>query len=207
MRRILLAVAVALLALPPMAEAAGSGVELTLFGGYRSGGDFESIGNFDLFDPELEVDDGDVLGAALGIPLGNHLIIEVSYSRQDSELFIDEGLFEPREKLSDLDVTYAMASLQYQWTPGQLRPYFGGGLGIAFLDPTSGGLQDEEAFAVTINGGLKVLVTDHFGFRLDGRIYAADLDTFEGDRCRRCDDFEDDDLVQSEATVGIFFKF
>jgi len=208
MKRLALLLVTTTILFSPIAEAQTSGVELTIFGGYRSGGDFNPIDAFDdLFQPDLEVDDGDVLGAALGIPIADNLAIELLYSRQESELFFNGGFFAPRERISDVDVTYAQVGIQYQWTPGQLRPFVGAGLGIARLDPQGSSLESEDAFAGNINGGLKIFPTEHVGLRLDGRVYFANFDNFRGDRCEFCEDYGDGDLYQGEATVGIIFKF
>ena len=208
MRRLALLLATAALLTSSVAEAQSAGVELTIFAGYRSGGSFNPVDSFDeIFEPRLEVEDGDVLGAALGIPLTNNLAIELLYSQQDTELFVDAGLFRPQDKISDLDVTYAHAGLQYQWTPGQLRPFVGFGLGLARLDPKGTDLDTEAAFSGNVNGGVKVFISDHLGIRLDGRVYFADLERFRGDHCSFCDDYQDDDLYQAEANVGVIFKF
>ena len=209
MKRYLTVLALLTLIAPAAATAADRGVELTLFGGYRSEGDLELDDPFDDFlDSGLQIEDGDVLGAVLGVPLTDHLILEFLYSQQDTTL-IDEGaLFEPDIEISDLDVTYIQAGVQYQWTPGQLRPFIGAGLGVAILDPNASFLDEETRLSASIGGGLKVFVTDHFGIRVDGRAFWADIDDEDfDDRCCRRRDRGDDDLFQLEATAGIIFKF
>lgn len=208
MKRFFLVFAALALILPLSVQAQGSGVELTVFAGYRSGGDFNPVDGFsDIFEPGFEVQDGDVLGAALNIPFSNNLSLELLYSRQDSELFVDEGLFGPNFKISNLDVTYAHVGLQYQWTPGQLRPFVGVGLGFANLSPDGPSLDHENRLSGNFNGGVKIFLSNHLGLRFDGRLFWADLNKFESHDCCCCDDYSNNDLYQAEATAGVVLKF
>ncbi len=209
MKQFLAILALLTLISPTAASATDHGIELTLFGGYRSEGDLDLDDPFDEFlDSGLQIEDGDVLGAILGIPLTDHVILEFLYSQQDTTLVDDGGLFEPDLELSELDVTYIQAGLQYQWSPGQLHPFVGAGLGVAILDPDASFLDQETRLSASISGGLKIFVTDHFGVRIEGRALWADIDDEEfDDDCCRHRNREDDDLFQAEVTAGIIFKF
>lgn len=211
MKRLLYVSALAgVLLLPTPAFAGDSGVEVTVFGGYRSAGEFHPSEAFDDFlGPDLEVADGDVFGAALDIPISRNLFIEVFYSQQDTKLSFEGGFFLEDEDISDLDVSYLLAGVQYQWNPGQIRPFITGGVGVARLDPTGSNLDSESRLAAGFGGGVKVFFNDHFGLRLDGRALWADLDEFDYDNdcCTRRRDNGDNDLFQGEATIGLTFKF
>ncbi|MCB1033843.1 MAG: outer membrane beta-barrel protein, partial [Acidobacteria bacterium] len=189
---------------------AGPGVELTLFGGYRSGDDFNVVDAFDDFlEPRLEIEDGDVYGAILAIPLTDDFFLEFLYSTQETTLTERGGLFEPDLELSDLDVTYIHAGVLYQWSPGQLRPFIDAGLGVAILDPSVSFLDQESRLSGHIGGGVKIFFNEHLGLRVEGRALWADLndEAFHDDRCCRDRRSESDDLFQGEATAGIIFKF
>ncbi len=195
------------LALGAPAFAAGPGVELSVFAGYRSGGDFNPLEGFDdFFEPDFEVDDADVYGATLAIPLGENFNLEFLYSHQETELFFDEGLFFEREKISDISVSYLHGGITYEWSPSQVHPFIGIGLGMAWLDPSRGDLDTENRLSGHVSGGVKVYFNDHFGLRVEGRGLWADLAEFDfDDSC--CNDYGDNDLYQAEATLGLLFKF
>ncbi|MEM6797651.1 MAG: hypothetical protein AAF725_27030, partial [Acidobacteriota bacterium] len=68
------------------------------------------------------------------------------------------------------------------------------------------------ASSVSLGGGVKIFFTDHFGIRLDGRIYSTFVE--EGDEfdCRfdgrRCFRYKDDvTFLQFDAKFGLIFAF
>lgn len=209
MKRFLMALSLFILVAPASVSADGGGVELTLFGGYRTDGDLDPDDPFDdIFASELTVEGADVFGASLGVPLSDHWVLDFYYSFQDTELVEQGGLFEPDLDVSDIDVTYIQAGVQYQWTPGQLRPYIVAGLGAAILDPSASFLDEETRLSASVGGGLKVFLADHFGIRIESRALWADIDDEDfDDRCCRRRDRSSDDLFQLEATAGIIIKF
>ena len=193
------------LALPAAAQ--DGFLELTVFGGYRSGGDFTTTERvFDRYRDRFTIEDADVYGATLDIPLSRSFAVELLYSRQDSQLSIDEGVFAGDIPLADLEVSYYQAGVRWQWAPGQVQPYLAAGLGWARLAPKDSDLETENRFAGSLAVGLKVMPSRHVGIRIEGRGYFADLSNYEDYDCRYCNN-GDDDLYQVEATGGIVFAF
>lgn len=195
------------LVLAAPATAQDTSLELTIFGGYRSGGDFIATDQvFDRYLEKFKVEDDDVYGAALDIPVSRSFAIELLYSRQDTQLSLDDGIFVGDIPLADLEVTYYQAGMRWQWAPGQVQPYLSLGLGVARLAPKDSDLETENRFSGSLAVGLKVMPSKHVGIRIEGRGYFTDLSNYdEYDCCYR--DNNNGDLYQVEATGGIVFAF
>ena len=102
--------------------------------------------------------------------LGAHSQIELIASRPETS-YGNDRLFDPAPDGVDVDVTYYHVGYLYQWTPGKLRPYVAGSLGVTSLDPDVPGLGSDEKFSFSVGGCLKVMASEHVGFRLDGRFF------------------------------------
>lgn len=200
--KIAILAAVALLAAPAFAD-----VEITPFGAYRFGGEFESREDF--IDIGLEVEDTEALGVLVALDLNRDFQLEFLWSHQESTL-LEEGFFFEDEILFDLDVDYLHVGVAYQWSPGQLRPFFGVSLGATQFAPV-GGLSDETRFSMSLGGGVKLMANEHFGVRFEGRGFATLVD--ENDDDFVCDRFDcyntggDDYFTQFETRVGLIFRF
>ncbi len=195
------------LVLSPLAAGAQS-IELTPTFGYRWGGELSASSN-ELFDRDMDVENGSSYGLSLGILVGRHSQIELFASRQETR-FGEERLFAPPADGIDVDVTYYHVGYLYQWTPGRVNPYVTASLGVTSLDPDVPGLSSEEKVSFSLGGGLKVMASRHVGFRLDGRFFWTDTGNLhhrDWDDCRD-DCWEwDDHLVQNELKVGVIFQF
>lgn len=201
MRRILLGL---LLLIPAASAAQPLRLELSPYAGYRLNGTVESD---DFIRQDLEVKESSTYGLRLDIPLTPQLQLEILANRQESELQIDEGLFEPVENLGDITLDTVHAGLLYQWGRGQVNPYVVFSAGITRLDPEFAGLEAESRLSGSLGGGVKVFVNRNVGFRFEARGYWVDLEAdFDDDRCRRCRD-TDDALYLGEANAGLVFAF
>ncbi len=187
-------------------------LEFTPFAGFRFGGDFErSIDDFDHFDLGLALDEGDSYGFILGIGVTRNLQVELLYSTQETTL-IDRFLPSGSQEVFDLDADYLHAGLAYQFaTSGRVRPFVAGSLGITRLAPNDSFYDDDERFSVGLGVGVKVMLADHVGIRLEGRGFWTLLDEDETFTC----DYDDycydasvtDSLIQGELLGGLIFAF
>jgi hypothetical protein len=82
--------------------------------------------------------------------------------------------------------------LQYQWTRGRLRPFVGGGIGVAIdvRDEINGGTQTD--LALTGAGGIRVNLSDAVGLRGEFRLRGFGSD-FSGSA--------------AELRGGVFWRF
>lgn len=200
-------------ALPAAADSSENRrLELTPTLGYRSGGEFDNDFIFDL-GYHLEVEDSESIGLTLGIGLNRHWTLEFLWDQQESVLVEDGFFFSDGDELFDIDVNYAHVGVTYEWTPGHLRPFVAGSLGATHFAPAPSDLSDETRFSMSLGGGLKVMFNDHFGLRLEGRLFSTFMEDGEDFYCDDDDFFDDecgfdeDFFFQSEARAGLIFAF
>lgn len=202
MRRILLGL---LLLVPAASAAQPLRLELSPYAGYRMNG---TVKPDNFVSENLEVEESATYGLRLNIPLSRELQLEILANRQESELQIDAGIFEPGEHLGDITLDTVHAGLLYQWGQGQVNPYVVFSAGITRLDPQFTELETESRLSGSLGGGVKVFVNRNVGFRFEARGYWVDLkaDFNDDDDCRRCRD-TDDALYLGEANAGLVFAF
>jgi opacity protein-like surface antigen len=194
--------------------------EISPFGGYLFGGQFER-GTTALFAFDVETDDDFTYGARFGYNLNSNFELELQLSHTETEFVPDVGdrLFGPDddESLGDLDLDYLLGSMVFNFGRGRVVPYVSMGGGVAILDPKISGTDEEIRFTATLGGGVKTFFTPHFGLRFDGRGYATSLGESDRDDDFFCDDddFFDDDcdsdreewLTTAEVSFGFIFAF
>ena len=203
---ILLALLLAVVASPATAQRSGQ-YELTPFGGYTFGGDFD-VFDFEFGVVNFELDDSFSYGVLFDIPINRFLQIEIMAAQQSTDLVIDEGLFAADFEVAEVDVETLQVGVLWQANIGQAKPYLTAGLGIAQLDPDVPGLDTETRPAFSLGGGVKTFFTNNFGLRFDARLMVIVLDTdsqSDFDCCR----FDDDssDITQGQASVGFIIAF
>jgi opacity protein-like surface antigen len=218
-RVLTLALAALLCAAAASAQVRDRTFEISPYGGWHFGGEFER-GTTDLFDFDVETDDDFSYGVRLGYNLNSTFQLELQLSHIATE-FVEEGdggLFEPDEELElgDLDIDYLLGSMVFNFGRRRAVPYISLGAGVARLDPDLLGADEETRFTATIGGGVKTFFTPNFGLRFDGRGYATSLGDKDDDNDFFCDDddfFDDCDsdrrdwLTTGEVSLGLLFAF
>jgi hypothetical protein len=217
--RLALVLAVLLLASVVPATAHGSGggwgvgVEVTPQISYRYGGEIDTEIDFEPIDfDNYDLDEGEAFGLLVGVPLGGDgLRLELFASRQDSDVVVRSGLFQPEEDVFGLEITFAQVGLAYQWDAGRVSPFAAVSLGAADLDPDFAGASSETRFAGTLGGGLKLHLAEHLALRFDLRAYYVHLDDGGNDDCsrrRRRDCYDEDGaLTQGDVSLGLAFSW
>jgi opacity protein-like surface antigen len=179
--------------------------ELTPFIGYRWGGTIFGNQTF-VFGRDVDVASSANFGANFAMPLGTSgLKLEFMANRQSSRLEVAGGLFEPDNRIADIDVTYLHAGLQIPFARSRnATPYFIVSGGLANLDPQVRGVSAENKFSASAGLGVKVPMSRALSFRFEGRGYYTSIDTND---CRFCDYFYNDDFTQGEVNMGLVFSF
>ena len=195
-----------LLAVPLLlaAPAAAQRVEITPFVGFQFAGEFEDRFDVDDFN-DVDVEEGESYGVLVDFGLSRSSQIELLYSRQDTELREDRlfGL-----SLLELEIEYWHLGFLYQWGPGQVRPYLVLSLGATNLAPV--GFDDTTRFSWSAGGGVKLMFSEHVGFRADGRFYSTLIDEDDDVFCDPFGCFSYDDstfFFQLDVKAGIVFAF
>ncbi len=185
-------------------------VEFTPFASYAFEGNFnDGFYDTNYFGDSLSVDEGSGYGLIVGFPLGRHFTLEVSYSRQDTEIFYDGGLFGERETLLPLDVEYLHGGFAYNFGAGQVQPFVLFSAGVTQFSP-QGNYDSESRFSAAIGGGAKIYFTDNIGIRLQGRVLSTLVDDNEEAFCDRRDCYYYDTssyLYQAEVSAGLILAF
>ena len=143
--------------------------EITPFGGYMFGGEFEDPA--DNSERDLESDTG--FGVILDVAADSWRHYEFLYASQSTQV---EGATP-----IDMDVQYLQIGgiVSYEEAT-RVIPYFGLTFGGAHFSPDGPGLDDETKVAFSAAGGVRIPITDHIGVRLDARAFITLLDTDDG---------------------------
>lgn len=194
----------ALLLLGSAVAASAAEIELTPFYGYRFGGDFDHVPGF-----ELEIEDGDAYGIALGFATSEESQIELLWSRQETDLQV-KLVAEPQSTFGLTVDRYHIGGLYLPPTGDDaLRPFVTFSLGITVFNPSEG--KSEDKFSVSLGGGLKYYFGDHVGLRLQALWTPTYINsTAEGIFCGpfTCYVVEDSHYVQQiEVSAGLIIGF
>lgn len=202
-----------LLGLVPVAGFAQDGYrfELTPTVSYRFGGTIDGR-ETDLFDSDLEVNDGAGFGVTFDIPISRHVQLELLASRQSTDLRFERGLFGTGGSVADVDVSYYHVGILWQWGDARVSPFVVASAGVANLDPDLPGASSEDRFSVSIGGGVKVMMAENVGLRFEGRGFVSDISSGRDGRRhdRYCYDYDgcyDTDFAQGQASVGLIFTW
>jgi len=204
----ILALAVAVLALPAVARADGDyRFELTPSLSYHFGGSFDSESTSGVSENSLKLDNGLAYGIAFDIPLSNNLQLELMANRQSTDLSTDSGIFRPSDKKVGVDITYAHVGLLAQFGQPSVSPYFVASLGMTRIDPNNAGAGTSDKFSASLGVGVKLFFTPFLGLRFEGRAFWTDIGggrvVCNGQGCIQYRDY----LSQGEATVGLIFAW
>ncbi len=190
-------------ALPALA--AGDGVEITPIATFQTGSSFEAT-DFEFGPVDVDLKSSEDFGVLVDIPLNRHFQIELLYLDQSTEIELDQGLLFPGFSLGSIKLETAHAGVLWQGAAGQLKPFFVMTAGVTRLNPEDPFIDSETAFSMTLGGGVKAFVTRHIGFRLDGRLFVAALDT--GNQRRHCcGDEGGSGFASGLVTAGVIFAF
>ncbi|MBV9497185.1 MAG: outer membrane beta-barrel protein [Acidobacteria bacterium] len=187
----------------------GNMFELTPFGGYRYGGTIFAD-QTDLFTRDVDVANSVNWGVSAGVPIGNTpLKLELLVDRSASHLETGGGLFDPSNRVGDIDVTYYHAGIQIPFaTSRSAEPFLLFSAGVANLDPHISNVSADNRFSAAAGVGVKLPVSRNLSLRIDARGYFTSLGSEDRSRnCSRCSYDYEHDLYQGETNVGLVFKF
>ena len=174
-----LAVGTALLALGQLASAQSrpsqDRFEISPFVGYRVGGNFTLVDS----GQSVGLDAHTSFALALDARAEAFTQYELFYSHQSTVM--RAAAFAP----VGIDVDYLHVGGTVALTElGRLKPYYGGGLGVAHLSPASDAGSDHTAFSLSLALGLRAPVSRHFSLRFEGRGFVTLLNADTSVFCR-----------------------
>jgi hypothetical protein len=140
--------------------------ELTPFLGYMAGGAFEDPTD----DSDRNVDEDNNYGLFVDAAADYWRHYELLYTKQSTRVRGATPF--------DLDVQYLQIGGTVSYPDARrVIPYFGMTVGAARFSPDQPGLDDETKLALSIAGGVRVPINEHFGVRFDVRAFVTALDT------------------------------
>lgn len=148
------------LALAIAAPAQAQRIEITPFVGYQFGGELAEIGDSIT---NLDIEESPTWGLIFDIDITGLDQVEVYYSSQGTELNRGSA---PAPKVT---IDTLQIGAIHQYAPNRpINPYFGLTLGATRFDLDGG---SDTRFSGGLTGGLKMIVSDHLGFRFDARVF------------------------------------
>jgi Outer membrane protein beta-barrel domain len=198
-------------------------VEVTLFGGYRTGSTFEETttstanGITSSTVTTVNLQKGSSFGLALNWEAETDSFYELGYSRQSTTLDASTPF--------DISIEYLQIGgyTTFAKSSAKVVPYFLVTIGAGRLTPDKPDLSittsvDESLraitkFAASIGGGAKVALTPHIALRFDARVYAMFLSSSDNLFCASPNGtgcsvhLQNDALLQPELSLGFTYGF
>lgn len=181
--------------------------ELTPFGAYRIGGEFDVTGT----DATLKLDDSASYGLLFNIRHQANTQWEILYSQQQTDART-LGLT-PSESTIDLDIHTLQGGGTYQGDGDVARPYLAVTIGGTHIKNYASNSSDT-FLSFSMGLGLQIRPTSRLGLRLEGRGYAtltssnSDLFCYTGPDQNTCAIRINGTVMwQFEALAGIVFRF
>ncbi len=153
-----------------------SKIELTGYAGYQFG-----LSTLNFIGGSVDLKDGVNYGGSIGIRVRPTQLIEFTVNRWDSELRF-RGVGVPPSVATSVTNFYLGGYNEVH--RGNMRPFFGFGLGATWYNPKTT-FGDDWRFSVTLGGGVKMMFGEkqNIGLRLQGNLLMTFLSTSWGGYC------------------------
>ncbi len=135
-------------------------VEITPFTGFHLGGAL-SIRGMDF--SKLDIEDGPVFGASIGIPVMKQVDVELAWSKESTTLIGGPGI-----ALMDLDINQFHFNFLYTFSESfpKTESFVLIGAGFTQFTPDSREFESARRFSFGIGGGIKIFLLKNIGLRL-----------------------------------------
>ena len=191
-----------------MAQEKQFNFEITPYGAYRFGGEFEETDG----DRSIDLDDNGSFGIILNARHSPNTQWEILYSRQETSADTSGlGLSDP---FLDLSIEYLHAGGTYLWDGDHVRPYLAATLGVTRIEVSNDGFDSDSFFSFSLGLGWQLRPTDRLGIRLEARGFGTLLDSETDLFCRLGPNnnicavrVDGTSLWQLETFAGLVFRF
>jgi hypothetical protein len=194
MTRTITLLGLTLIVLAAATPAGAQRIEITPFAGYQFGGELAELGDETVV---RDLDEGSTWGLMLGASVTAFEMVELAYWSQGTEL---ERGAEPPEEVT---VDTLQIGATHEYAPRRpVNPFVGATLGASRFEVAG---DSDTRFSAGLALGLKMNVSDHLGFRFDGRILGITTGSGEiGCNGEACFGYPDDSVIwQYGVNVGI----
>jgi hypothetical protein len=196
----------------PSARADGPRFEITPFGGYRMGGQFDTQGSSTEQSRSIDLDDGGSWGVDVGIYRDPSSFYEILYSTQTASLDSSDPEFDRVDVTTNyIHFGGTLLFADESW----VVPYFSFAVGATLFD-ASGGYDSDTKFSISAGTGLRLPFSDHFAATLGLRGFltfvSSDSDLFCVSRPQEGESgcllkTSGETYFQGEATAGLTLRF
>lgn len=174
------------------------GTEVSLFSGYRSGGDMENADT----GTKASFDEASSYGIIIAKDYGPEHVMEFLYSHQTTDLRSGG------QKLMNLDIEYFQVGGSQIWADKKIDKFFGGTLGAIHLSPNGAAGTSESKFAMSFGGGIVYKFTENIGLRLEVRGYFSSIGNSEAFCAgNNCIVVGSGFMRQFDVNAGLRFRF
>jgi hypothetical protein len=202
------ALVVLMLSLPAFVQAQEATTEITAFGAYRFGGEFEDKDS----DASYQLEDSPSFGLILNIRDKDYTQWEIIYSQQRTDASFSGTSGNDPEV--DVELHVLQLGGTYLWEGEIARPYLAFTLGGTHVRTSSAGSSSDTFFSGSIGLGMKFLPTSRFGIRVEARAYGTVIDSGTDLFCRTGPDanvcavrVKGKMLSQVETFAGVTYRF
>ena len=160
MKRTLFSGMLVVLVLAAAAQTEAQQIEITPFVGYQFGGELEEIGDEPI---TRKLDQSPTWGLMLDVDITSLDQVEIYYSSQGTDL--NRGV----EPAVGVTIDHFQIGAIHQYAPSRpINPYIGISLGASKFVIEG---DSDTRFSGSLSGGVKMVVSDHLGFRFDARVF------------------------------------
>ncbi len=143
---------------------------VSVFAGYRGGGEFEDSDTGD----KLKLAEGETVGFTIDWDYSRNTTLQLFYSRQESQFRSDTAA---GDVLFDLDIDYLGFGGAYTWPGKKAVPYLSGTLGITSFRPESGGYGSKSRPHLSFGFGTRIKLGKSVGLKFEARGFGTFFDS------------------------------
>lgn len=153
--------------------------QISPYGGFLMGDDYEAVIDDSLAYGRIEQDDSPVWGIRMGFGLVPNVGLEFQYAQSQSAFYgvTGDSFFDSESKLSDVDIRIFLVNLNFDFSNEPIVPYFTMGIGTTVYDVQNGSSESE--FTGSFGGGIKARIAPNIALRFDVRGYVTEVQDSE----------------------------
>ena len=185
-------------------------VQITPFGGFMMGDDYDVYNSFPSADGRIRQDDSAVWGVRAGFGFVPNVGLEFQYSQANTAFYTVRGgsFFGSRKRLSDVKVRTFLANVNFDFGEGNIVPYIALGMGTTVYDIKSG--HSEAEFTGSFAGGVKARIASNIALRFEVRSYVSQVrdtmySSYWDGYYYHWESYDDGYLSTWDSTLGLSF--
>jgi hypothetical protein len=192
-----------LVAAAPAAAHAQALEGVSVFAGYRFGGELDDVAT----DESWETSEGSSFALALDFAIDRQRQYQLIVSHSNSALQA-AGFLSPVGDIG-LGITYFQFGGVYHLEEVGRGPYAAGGVGLTHFDPKQAGLSPETRFSLNLGFGYTFPLGKGMALKLEGRGYLTLIDSSSSFLCSGgcVVQIQGDTFAQGEVSAGIAVRF